>query len=109
ARRRTAWSSWTTPWWASRVALPRPCPPPATSARGNSSRRCSERRSAQVVVEARDGLREVRAPEAEAHVQRLFVDAAGQQQHVGALGDLLAPALHVAPAGDAREADRAGA
>ena len=53
--------------------------------------------------------RQVGATEADAHVSRLVVHRAGQQQHAGALGGLLAPALHVAVAAHAREADRPGA
>src|SRR6202035_4094751 len=66
------------------------------------------RRSAEVLVEALERLREVGAPEAHAQVTRLLVDAAGQQQHAGALGDLLTPALDIVLAGHAREAGRSG-
>ena len=60
------------------------------------------------MVEPGDGLRQVRASEAKAHVLRLLIDGAGQEQHAGPFCDLLAPSLEIELAGDARKADRPG-
>src|ERR1035441_1130523 len=120
ARWPTLSCSWTAAWWSSRAPRQRCSSTRATSAPGRSSRRFSEPEqlgracvgavpaSGQIALQALDRLREVREGEAEANMPRLVIDGAGQQQHPGVLGDLLAPALDVEVATDPRESDRPG-